>query len=594
MVAAVVMVAYAAARMSSRHFAKPRETRWELVKAPSGAADTLVVMVHGLPGRRSLRRAEQLVAETLPNADRLIFDYDGNRITNLDPYEVANIIELKIYESAPHNAYARIVLLGHSAGAALLRKAFVWAHGHEEDRARVGLHGKRAWVDCVDRFVLLAGLNRGWSISPKPAQMSTGHYLWIGFGQVAARLFGIGRFAMAMRSGAPFIADTRVQWVKLIQEIQSTDSPFPTVIQLIGSKDDIVSREDGQDLCAARGTLFITLPETGHEDIGGALDDARTPGAKNRLQRIAEVLSAPVGSIEPDQSPLPPEDRSVTRIVYILHGIRDYGHWTDVLRKEVARRCLAMGENVAVVNMKYGYFPMLAFMTHSDRQRNVRRFMDQYTEDLARYPNARIVDFAGHSNGTYILASALQHYATMRVRRVYFAGSVVPNHYPWTKLIDAGRVERVANVVATADWVVAIFPKVFEQIAYLRKVSPATGWLDLGAAGFRGFLESAGSLAVNDLKFSPGQHSTGVDISNRSKLDAIAGYLALGKEDGLDAFCMRHSQNRVVNLLSNISLPLMLGLILILVCAGAFILMHCGGWWLLAYALFFVIVLNLV
>jgi hypothetical protein len=72
-------------------------------------------------------------------------------------------------------------------------------------------------------------------------------------------------------------------------------------------------------------------------------------------------------------------------------------------------------------------FPLLPFITYRDRQKNVRRFMDEYTENLARFPKAETIDFIGHSNGTYILASALQRYVTMRVRRVYFGGQCEPH-----------------------------------------------------------------------------------------------------------------------------------------------------------------------
>jgi pimeloyl-ACP methyl ester carboxylesterase len=587
---------YLVVRIVLRHLARPRDTNLEFVPGASGEANTLVVMVHGLAGRRSLQRAERLVNETLPDADRLIVDYAGSRITNLDPYEVADAIERGIHETMEERQYTSIILFGHSAGACLLRKAFVWGHGREEDRFRMGRRGKHAWVNHVERCVLLAGMNRGWSIAPRPAQMSLVHYVLLGLGQVVSRLFGIARFAMSMRRGSPFIADTRVQWIQLVRsdDVVSGKAPLPTVIQLIGSKDDIVSREDGQDLLAARDTVFVTLPQTGHRDIGGALDGANTPGAENRLRRIAQALQGRMDLLGPDRNDLPAEDRSVTRLIYVLHGIRDYGNWTDVLRDEIQNRCRSLKESAVVVNMKYGYFPMLPFITYSDRQRNVRRFMDRYTEDLARYPNAVTVDFVGHSNGTYILASALQHYATIKVRRVFFAGSVVPKHYPWQDLNRLGRVERVANVVATSDWVVAIFPKVFEQISDLRNQQPTTGFFDLGSAGFRGFLESDGSAVVRDLKFSPGEHSTGVEISDRSKLDAIAGFVAQGDEAGFAPFCTEQSQNAVVDVLSNISLLLWIGLIAVLILVGVLVFSLGGVWCLVLYAAAVVLLLNMI
>lgn len=582
-VVSIAIAMYFLVRVVLRSVAKPRNTGSTLVPGSSDQRKILVVMVHGMAGAKSLAGASELVASHLPEADRLVIDYDGRYISNLDSYSVADTIEQAIHDHVRRSGYSNIVLLGHSAGAALLRKAFVWGHGHEEDRARFGRRGKRAWVDRVDRIVLLAGMNRGWSVNPRPKEMTLSTYLRIRLGEVLSRFFGIARFAMAVRSGTPFIADTRVQWIRLARSdaVVGGQQPFPQVIQLIGSKDDVVSREDGQDLLAARGTVFKTLPQTGHRDICAALHGPEIPGMSNRRERIVQALLGQIDLLEPDLIDLPAEKREFTRIVYIVHGIRDYGNWTDVLRSAVESRCLRAGEAVVVVNTKYGYFPMLPFLTYSDRQINVRRFMDQYTEDLARYPNANHVDFVGHSNGTYLLASALQHYATVRVRRVFFAGSVVPKHYPWTMLIDQQRVQRVVNVVATGDWVVALFPKLFEQIADLGKIRPVTGWLDLGAAGFRGFLDSGGA-AVDDLKFARGTHSTGVDISDGRKLEAIAAFVASGEETGLNVFETDSSQNAALNVLSNVT-PVIWFLIGFSLFLGALVLAGFGTWWLVAY-----------
>ncbi|HUD40848.1 MAG TPA: hypothetical protein VMR06_02505 [Dokdonella sp.] len=574
----LIVLTYLVARIMLRVTAAPRDTKWELLPATDGTSTTLVVLVHGLLGRETLVGADDLVARVLPDADRLVIDYHAGFITNLDAYATADVIEQAVADAFRHKRYGQIVLLGHSAGAALLRKVFVWGHGHEEDRERFGRRGKREWVDHVDRIILLAGMNRGWSTSPRPREMPLGTFLSMRLGEYAARLFGIGRFALASRRGEPFIADTRVQWIRLARSSAVIDGPqpFPRVIQLIGSLDDVVSREDGQDLLAARGTLFKTLPQTTHKDICRVLSGDDSPGAAHRIARITQALLGDVEALEPDKILMRQEDRQTTRIVYVMHGIRDYANWTDVLRADIEHRCATADGATVVVNPKYGYFAMAPFLIYADRQRNVRRFMDQYTEDLACRPNVITVDFAGHSNGTYILASALQKYATLRVRRVFFAGSVVPKHYPWLALLDAGRVDRVINVVATRDWVVALFPKLFEQIADYLGVRPTSGWLDLGAAGFRGFLDAIGPSRVDDLKFASGAHSTGVDISTQAKLDAISAYLATGEEAGFAAFRSEKSQHRALSFLSNVTPFIWVAIILVLMALGIAAFVYTG------------------
>jgi hypothetical protein len=124
---------------------------------------------------------------------------------------------------------------------------------------------------------------------------------------------------------------------------------------------------------------------------------------------------------------------------------------------------------------------MASFLFRPDRQKFVRWFMDQYTETLARYPNAKTIDFFGHSNGTYLLASALQEYESMKIRRIVFAGSVVRRDYDWSCVFGRGQVVALRNYVATGDLVVALFPRFFEP--------KVMRWLgnDVGSGGFNGF-----------------------------------------------------------------------------------------------------------
>lgn len=311
------------------------------------------------------------------------------------------------------------------------------------------------------------------------------------------------------------------------------------MIQLIGDHDDVVSRADGADLLASRGTVFKTLPQTSLQDITAVVTDAKTPGAAARVEVIREALLGQVSDPDLTDPSLPTEDRDVTQVIYLVHGIRDYGDWTDRLREELQKRLMEQGagDTCRVANLKYGYFAMVPFILYRDRQRNVRLFMDEYTENLTRFPGAaEAVDFAGHSNGTYVLASTLVRYATPRVRRVLFAGSVVPKHYPWERLVDAGRVERVVNIAATSDWVVAIFPKLFEQIADWLNVRPVEGWLDIGAAGFRGF-NAAGEAGghIQNIKYTTGRHGAGVDTLVPAKRDALAQFLLNGDVDSVRA-----------------------------------------------------------
>lgn len=570
--------------------ARPRKTR-VVLEAGTGNK-RLVVLVHGLTGLESFKPAIQLAREALPNSDLLIVDFDSWIFSNANPYGIANSIERQIHKVDRSGAYDEIVLVGHSLGGMLLRKALLWGNGLEDDRQTFNKRGERRWVFKVSRFVSLATINRGWSISPRPHNMSLKTLLLIALGQRLARLSRSGKLLLGLQRGAPFVADSRVQWIELCRGQFATPRHIPQTIHLLGDEDDIVSQEDSMDLQAAKNTLFVTLENTSHRDIGATLSGGNSLADQERRETVCHALRGELDLLDTDKATDMQEDPSITRIVYIMHGIRDHGEWTDQLRSVIESKAASTTPGLAVVNQKYGHFPMLPFLLYWDRQKNVRLFMDEYTENRARYPNAVKIDYVGHSNGTYILASALQRYKTLEVERVYFAGSVVPKHYKWQELIDRGRVRYLANVVAAGDWVVALFPRFFEQIADWAMVQPDEGLLDIGSGGFRGFQDaSAATKHIENFQFACGAHGTGVDTEN--KLEAIADFVLSGDTSGFTLFRSQGQPLRWLAFLSNISWAVWLGLVAALVGIGvlAFAATPWAGWF---YLLVLIALLNSV
>jgi pimeloyl-ACP methyl ester carboxylesterase len=558
-----LLVSWLVLTLVLRFVAQPSGTEAELDRR---AGKRLVVLVHGLSGRDSMQPLVDLAREAYDDADILTFRYDARPLSNADVFGVANQLESEIHAAFESQPYDSIVLAGHSLGAMLLRKALLWAYGIEDDRRAP--KGARVWSTKVVRVVSLAGINRGWSVDERPDQMPLSRYVSFRFGRIVARLTGTGQMMLAVERGSPFIADSRVQWIRLTRGTTGDGSRrrMPQVIHLLGDSDDVVSRQDATDLGVATDTVFVTLAGTNHADIV----NVRSP---RRRDEIRYALLGEMARLSPDRTQTLTEDPNVRRVIFLMHGIRDYGGWTDRVREEIQAQTAAMGGyasgQVAVVNKKYGYFPMLRFLIYGDRQRNVRRFMDEYTENVARYPNASEFDFVGHSNGTYILASALQRYRTIRIGRVYFAGSVVPTHYPWRRLADEGRVARVVNIVASGDWVVAIFPKLFEQCAYWLNTQPTSGLMDIGAGGFRGFQAADDPIGrIANVQFAEGTHGVAVDTQDEAKLAAIVAYVLRGDENGFAVFRRASAPWGWLNVLSNVSWLVWIALIVIVGAIG--------------------------
>lgn len=571
LVIGAIIVGLLALRLIAPMLATSKIPEVQLVQGADSA--TLVVALHGFGGK-SRPGLIRLANTAFPNSHLIAPEYNGGSLapfSNRSPYDIADVIEVAINDAYLKHHYDRIVLIGHSMGGEVLRKVYLWGTGNEVDRpVRRGAHD---WVKRVERFVSLAAINRGWSTDPAPGNMPWYRKLEYDFGLVIAKLTGTGKMIMSMQRGAPFVADSRVQWIEAAR--QNSGLKLPLVIHLLGTKDDIASIEDIKDVQVAKDFHFKSLPNTGHADIATALtDEINADGPLTwRARTILECVTLPHEQLSFDKAEDLIEDLDVRRIVFILHGIRDYDEWGIKLKNAIDED---LPSGTKVLLPKYGYFPMAPFLLWQDRQKKVRWFMDYYTEVRAQYPRAERFDFIGHSNGTYILSSALQNYKSFNINDVYFAGSVVPQRYPWNELVIHNRVARVRNVVATNDWVVAYFPRFFEQIAEWTGANGERGAFDLGAAGFRGFHESGGpSEAVKNIAFTTGEHSAGVDIGDDGKLRALVRFGRVGldsKQETLfkNAFKNAEKPDAFTDVVSNVSWTvwLLLAAILIAIAAG--------------------------
>jgi hypothetical protein len=226
--------------------------------------------------------------------------------------------------------------------------------------------------------------------------------------------------------------------------------------------------------------------------------------------------------------------------------------------------------SILILTPKYGYFPMASFLLLWDRQKNVRWFVDKYTEALAKYPNAQKISFIGHSNGTYLLASALERYDSTKFHNIYFAGSVVRKKFRWDVMIGE-RVNKFRNDMAASDWVVAFFPHLFELIRMLPFLGDSK-FFDVGSGGFHGFEENKGN--ENEVKYFDGGH--GVALGSSSNIESILDFILDKKwkanRDMKKKLKLLDNANSVILFLSNITWLIWLALIAILVGGGKAIL----------------------
>lgn len=539
---------------------------------------TLVLLLHAYTHRATdLASVEQAVLDVWPEAkvhrpelDACLFSMaDPNRIVAGLVADVDKIVADAELERQP---FDNIVLIGHSLGALLARKLYIVACGEVPQAplepvfrevatfANVSPNSPRPWASKVSRIILLAGMNRGWRVSHH-VSLKHAPLWWLGSGycHVAHMITNHWPLIFTIRRGAEFITQLRIQWLLMRRRaslsVRLLCPGDALTVQLLGSQDDMVAPEDNVDLVSGGDFIYLDVPYSGHSDVIQMNDPAHGPGRKElflqSLRLSVEELrrKAVVPSDEGFISP----NLLVLKMVFVIHGIRDVGYWTHKIARRIRERAADKSPEWATETSSYGYFPMLPFLLPWPRRQKVEWLMDQYTEALARYPKAAF-SFVGHSNGTYLLAKALELYPCCRFENIVFAGSVVRCDYEWQRFLQATppRVNAVLNFVASSDWVVAFFPKVFQLLR----------WQDLGSAGHDGFAIAEQTPGLYEARYVKGGHGAAIE---EHVWNIIADFVVAGHTDVNQLPGRNPSRARWVELLGRFPLIVWL-LILGVVC----------------------------
>ena len=554
----------------------------------------LLIFIHAYRAVSKANKAiKDLIEKEQSHFDLLTLSHKGTGVRNTSPYKLSAEIQTRIAHTikaleSEGIVHQEIVIVGYSAGALLARKAFLYGMGEIDDHPmpEVARHNADVWRAILPklRFVLLAGINRGWSYDERPKHMNKIDYVLATIAiSIVRKLPLLGRFIMSMERGQPFVANLRVQWIRLLQKLEDK---MPPVIQLLGTEDDVVDRKDNVDVLVCRRFIFIPVYASGHVDVLH-FDNKRVGEA--RKQRLVEAIDMELDLLkkkyQPDRDELNQElnqskQSSAKDIVFIMHGIRDNSDWC----REIEGYFYEKNQRYRCVTSSYGHFPMLHFLLFNARKKNVRWFMDQYTEELARNPEATF-HFVGHSNGTYLLAEALRSYKTMKFDRVCFMGSVVPGSFPWDQFHDEGRVNYFRNDRGAKDWIVGVFPGMFQLIGKYVKLPI---FRDIGDGGFRGFDRSFGINHKENYYFEGGHGAPIFEENLRSIVEFIT-----GDSDGKVKDDMA-KVNGLALIASRLCWLVWLMLATILIGIGYWIGVTKGDWYLAGYAVFMLMVLATV
>ncbi len=522
-----------------------RITHTEFYEVGGSRATKLIVVLYGYrtPKRGRLKGLIAAIREDLPEADVLVPELETARLFSIKPAAAiaGEVIENIQQRWQDHGGYTEIILVGHSSGGALARKVVLgaWGQGSRVPFEAMGsfdrFQERREWAEKITRLVLIAGISSGWQASGRERWKE-----WL-----MLNLFGLlGHFLMLgvqptffdFRRGAPFIANTRLQMVDHFREQQAGRRPRSMItVQMLGSSDGIVAPNESLDFNADnelnRQLFVLEVPLSDHLsilDISTA--DANNMANQTRRNLLRTALYGNLngeGSGATNAKRLPEvasswhhlddhmphcAEPAVEDVVFVIHGIRDDGHWTKKIAARV-KKAAKKPHTWKSVTPTYGYFAMLPFALPWIRRQKVEWLMHEYCEAAARYPNANF-HYIGHSNGTYLGAAAMRDYTGCWFKRVVFAGSVVHPAYDWAERAKDSGVAAVVNYVATRDWVVAMAPNALRRFRAF----------DLGGAGHLGFGPQTPSFVTN-LSYVKGGHGAAIA---EQRWDEIAQFIVDG------------------------------------------------------------------
>ena len=228
-------------------------------------------------------------------------------------------------------------------------------------------------------------------------------------------------------------------------------------------------------------------------------------GLKLPTQLSHESLAA-----EPENSPGPPGD-GITKpnppdcppggwwaggrggnhtydIIFMIHGIRDYGSWHPMLVEALEREIRGATGYWKIVPVEYGYFSALQFLIPIQQRRLARGFADRYINELTQADLAMIhgglwtgirIHAATHSNGCNVLAQAITGNDNIQFSRIFQAGCVLPRNF-WDRKGNQKTASQVRNDCATSDWPVGVLCDFLGRL-------PVPAYRFLGSAGVHGF-----------------------------------------------------------------------------------------------------------
>lgn len=171
------------------------------------------------------------------------------------------------------------------------------------------------------------------------------------------------------------------------------------------------------------------------------------------------------------------------KAVITLHGIRTRGEWQKMLVPELARN------DLVPYPLDYGNFSALDLLSSRARGKKLEWLRTQV--DAIRSESGDMSpSIVCHSFGTYLVGKLIRDYPGQYFDKVIMVGSILPESFPWQRLLASGQVQWVLNEYGHLD----VWPRVAARLVKDAGKAGSVGFSDkspfLDQRGYEGYSHS--------------------------------------------------------------------------------------------------------
>ncbi len=232
-----------------------------------------------------------------------------------------------------------------------------------------------------------------------------------------------------------------------IVQIDGEQEALAIIIQKIRSSQQVAHRLAQQ--IGLRKILW-EIDETRYElTVDAPNDDSELPASRPAAVHPFPLTHASVERQEnaDANTAAPAVETNINEVVLLLHGIRDFGEWTQMVSS-----ILEEIPGTKVPPLSYGRFDAFRFWFPIwTREAPIRKLLWRIQSARDRFPTAKLSVIA-HSFGTYAIGKILRENPGIRLHRLVLCGAILPSDFRWDQIKHSVETEIINDCGIKDIW----------------------------------------------------------------------------------------------------------------------------------------------